>query len=807
MFNFEIKERTIPHQTFELFSIALEQISQRLEGVILMDDIANPQSMPMAGGWERFKLLLSEDFSALLLAKSANKKTDLGNAIKKNETSKQSEIGSLVSKRLQQIYEGKQDPKQQHKSSQLYEVGLTFDSKIINEFVSTLIVRNGSKDALIELAARGAGANNVNIQSELFLSLLEIFSLSAPENTAASYLAAEPPTPYPSLSICQPVELALQGQIEQERLLNQVTVQIRHSLDLPSILSTAVEQVRQLLQVDRLVIYQFDDSTVAGALMGSVQTPTMGGGRVTYEAKASAAISSVLNWQEGVGCFVDMPNFLEKYSQGNTAAIADVETAYAHHPCFLELMRKAGVRAKLVVPIVVEEQLWGLAIAHESSIRPWLQNEQEFLKHIAEHLAVGIQQALLYAQVQDQKQTLEKRVRDRTQELHDALLAAEAASRAKSEFMGTMSHELRTPLTCVIGMSATLLRWPFGDLSEKQRDYIQAIHDSGAHLLGLINDILDLSQLEAGKTILNMSDFSLSQLARESLADLADKAKNAGVQLETNLYLVPESDRFTADRSRVKQILYNLLSNAIKFTLPGGRATLRIWREERTTVFQVEDTGIGIAGERQSLLFQLFQQLDGSYQRQHGGAGLGLALTKQLVELHGGWIGVNSLLGVGSTFTVHLPAGPLTNTSSASSSNNEETSDSSLGCIVLIESQEDMAIEICDILTAFGYRVVWMIDGATALEQIEVLQPKGAIVDLNLRDMDSYEIIESLHNSPNVPSLKILALTNSSTPEDWESCLEAGADDYLVKPVQAEQLLNQINILTAAATMSSLVNG
>lgn len=806
MFNFKLKERTIPHQTFELFSIALEQISQSLEGVILTDEIANPQSMPMAGEWERFKLLLSEEFSALVLAKSA-KKTVKENASKET-ASKESEIGTLVAKRLQQIYQGSHDPRQEHKSSDLYEVGLTFDSKIIYEFVSTLNVWNDSIDpALIKLAARGATANNVNIQSELFLSLLEIFSLSAPENTA-SYLAADPPTPYPSVSICQPVELALQSQIEQERLLHQVTVQIRHSLDLPSILSTAVEQVRQLLQVDRLVIYQFDASTVAGALMGRVQTPTMGAGRITYEAKASAAISSVLNWEEGVGCFVDTPDFMEKYSQGNTAAIADVEIAYAHYPCFLELMRKAGVRAKLIVPIVVEEQLWGLAIAHESYIRQWLQNEQEFLKHIAEHLAVGIQQALLYARVQEQKQTLEKRVSNRTQELHDALLAAEAASRAKSEFMGTMSHELRTPLTCVIGMSATLLRWPFGDLSQKQRDYIQAIHDSGAHLLGLINDILDLSQLEAGKTILNMSDFSLSKLARESVEDLADKAKNAGVQLETNLYLVPESDRFTADRSRVKQILYNLLSNAIKFTLPGGRANLIIWREDRITVFQVEDTGIGIAGERQSLLFQLFQQLDGSYQRQHGGAGLGLALTKQLVELHGGWIGVNSQPGVGSTFTVHLPSATLSSTSSASSSNNEEKSvSSSLGCIVLIESQEDMAIEICDILTAFGYRVVWMVDGATALEQIEVLQPKGAIVDLNLPGMDGYEIIESLHNSPNVPSLKILALTNSSTPEDWESCLEAGADDYLVKPVQAEQLLNQIKVLTAAATMSSLVNG
>lgn len=626
--NFEILKRTIPSKTLELLEIALEQICQRLGGVALADEIANPRAMPMAGGWQRFVLVLSEQFSALVLVRSA-----------KDNTSKDNAPASLLETHAPKKSGGIDEEAETPGAADFYEVGLTFESEAIAKFVSTLTASNGSiNPTLVEMAGRIAGANNANVQSEFILSLLEIFSFSAPATTAATkkYLGAEPATPYPSLAADTTVEFALQGQIKQERLLNHVTVQIRQSLELPEILATAVEQVRELLQVDRLVIYQFEERRVADAEMGNdrattVAAPAVGLGQVTYEAKASAAIASVLNWEEGMGCFVDRPDFLKKYSQGNTAAIEDIETAYADSPCFLELMRKAGVRAKLVVPIVVEEKLWGLAIAHECSTRQWLQNEKEFLEHIAEHLALGIQQAGLYALVQKQKQTLEQHVSERTQELRDALLAAESASRAKSEFMATMSHELRTPLTCVIGMSATLLRWPFGQLSKKQRDYLQAIHDSGDRLLGLINDILDLSQLEAGKTILNVREFSLSEIAREMVAGLAEKAEAAGIEIETKLYLIPESDRFTADVDRVKQILYNILSNAIKFTLPGGRAILSVWREEKATVFQVEDTGVGIAGERQNLLFQLFQQLDSSYQRQHGGTGLGLADRKSVV--------------------------------------------------------------------------------------------------------------------------------------------------------------------------------
>ncbi|MBD0314973.1 MAG: GAF domain-containing protein, partial [Microcoleus sp. T3-bin5] len=336
-------------------------------------------------------------------------------------------------------------------------------------------------------------------------------------------------------------------------------------------------------------------------------------------------------------------------------AIDDVETAYATSAYLLELLRKTQVRAKLVAPIIVQNDLWGLLIAHQCfEPRQWKDTEKTFLKQIAEHLTVAIYQAQLYAQLQQQKNTLEQRVIEQTQELRDMLQAAQAASRAKSEFLAAMSHELRTPLTCVIGMSATLLRWSFGQQGAKavplakQRRYLKTIQDSGEHLLELINDILDLSQVEAGKAILNISEFSLSQLTHQILRTLQEKAFRQKISLEMEFQIPSQNDsgarlkedRFYADQRRVRQILFNLLGNAIKFTPAGGKVILRVWREHNLAVFQIEDTGIGIADDQIPLLFEKFQQLETTYQRNYEGTGLGLALTKQLVELHGGRIEV-----------------------------------------------------------------------------------------------------------------------------------------------------------------------
>ena len=182
-----------------------------------------------------------------------------------------------------------------------------------------------------------------------------------------------------------------------------------------------------------------------------------------------------------------------------------------------------------------------------------------------------------------------------------------------------MSHELRTPLTCIIGMSATLLRWSLGDLSPRQRDYLNTIHTSGEHLLSVINDILEVSKIEAGRTVLEVREFSLATLSRQSVDTFRNQAMKSGIEIVLDLKLPPGQDTFVADPRRIRQILSNLLSNAIKFTPEEGKVTLRVRKEQNAAVFQVEDTGIGIPASAQSILFEKFQQLESARQREYQG--------------------------------------------------------------------------------------------------------------------------------------------------------------------------------------------
>lgn len=631
------------------------------------------------------------------------------------------------------------------------------------------------------------------------------------------------PEQLPAVSVCQPIEAALRQQVEQERLLNQVTTQIRQSLELPVILETAVQKVRQFLEADRLVIYQFQvqpgtaQSRPAPADPVATLVPVTLQGCVTYEARASEAIPSVLNWGEPERCFADPSKGTAYYHNGMTFAVEDVEAAYQSIPCLLEQMRNIQVRSKLVAPILVSDQPWGVLIAHQcTAVRHWLPQEQSFLSHIAEHLAIAIYQAELYAQLQQQKQTLEQQVITRTRDLRDTLLASQAANRAKSEFIANVSHEFRSPLTSVIGMSATLLHWTVGNLSARQRHYLQTIHDSGKHLLELINDVLDLSQLESGKMGLKVREFSLTLLAKQALDSFRDAAANSqirlnlvvGQQIQSALQpSITEDLLFRADRRRVRQILLNLLSNAVKFTPTGGQVTLRVWIDQEKAFLQVEDTGIGIAADQMPLLFQKFQQLDTSYDREFPGTGLGLALTKQLVELHNGRITVQSKPQMGSQFTVCLPLqailarSPVQNTEVSAPT--PTPTPPRTAQIVLIESKEDLAQTLCQILTNAGYHVIWIVEGVGAIGQIQLLQPEVVVVSMQLARTNGHEMIQKLRDLPNGKSLKILALHSPANLHSPTQNVLNYADDELYQPIVASEFLDKIQDLLTSVQCSS----
>lgn len=639
--------RTLPIVVFNQLGELLEQMAQTVESttLVLTEAVLARIYIPVEWQRQRFTLVVSEQFSALLL----------GNF----EEGEQGSRGDEGEKLLAQ-------------DSGL-NARLTFNLEAIASFVSELrdfFECDSSTHQNLQCYRQIIRPNDVTLQSQFTLLLLE-YLLTQPNQE----IIAPPSSTAPAVYICQPVEDALKKQISQERLLNQVTTQIRKSLDLPVIMATAITQVREFLELDRLVIYKFEGSKVKTQQYESSIYEANGksstsisvnhqplledyqhyGGYIVYEARATDAITSVLNYMER-NCFMRTSQCWEKYRQGFTLAVDDVEKTYALEECLLNFLRESQVRAKLATPIIFEDKLWGLLIAHQcNEPRQWTESEKNLLTSIAEQLAVAIHQAELMQTLTQEKQTLEQRVIERTIGLRDALLAAEAASRIRSEFLATISHELLTPLTYVIGMSSTLLRWPLGELSQRQRDYLQTIHDSGEHLLEMINDILDLSQIEAGKTALNISEFSLVNVAENAIESLRKKATSEQINLNLDLQIDPRRDRFTADAERVAQILSNLLTNAIKFTPESGNVTLRLWVEDDTAIFQVEDTGIGIREEQLPLLFEKFQQLDTPYRRRYEGTGLGLALTKQLVELHRGRIEVESTISIGSIFTVWIP--------------------------------------------------------------------------------------------------------------------------------------------------------
>jgi signal transduction histidine kinase len=253
-----------------------------------------------------------------------------------------------------------------------------------------------------------------------------------------------------------------------------------------------------------------------------------------------------------------------------------------------------------------------------------------------------------------ERKRLDQVLQEKNIELESARSVAEKTNLAKSDFLANMSHELRTPLNSVIGFSEVLQDRIFGPINDKQMEYVNNILTSGRHLLSLINDILDLSKVESGKMKLELSDFSLRESLDASLMMLMEKALKGGIEL--HLDITPPADlRIMADQRKLKQILYNLLSNAVKFTPAGGTVVLSALRDGDFIEITVADSGIGIKEEDIAKLFHPFTQLESVYTKEYKGTGLGLALNKDLVELHGGRVWVESRFGTGSRFSFNIP--------------------------------------------------------------------------------------------------------------------------------------------------------
>ena len=311
------------------------------------------------------------------------------------------------------------------------------------------------------------------------------------------------------------------------------------------------------------------------------------------------------------------------------------------------MIEQGSTLSVLSVPIFIHDQLFGgIGLHTTTAYRTFTDDEIHLLQQIAEQAAIALYNAQSF-------ERLEELVKQRTQELEQEKLLSDAANRAKSEFLSIISHELRTPLTGILGFSGVLQEEIFGSLNTKQKKYVDCINSSGKHLLELINDLLDFTKIEAGKEELNLENVGLDEVGQACLSLFEERCLQRGLQL--SMAKDPDVSTCIADRRRLKQILVNLLSNAVKFT-DSGSITLKIEKTTDEIQFSVIDTGIGIALTDQESIFNPFYQVDSGLNRKYEGTGLGLALSRKLAQLHKGDISLESELGRGSCFTLHLPS-------------------------------------------------------------------------------------------------------------------------------------------------------
>ena len=376
-------------------------------------------------------------------------------------------------------------------------------------------------------------------------------------------------------------------------------------------------------------------------------------------------------------------------------------------------------------------------------------------------------------------------------------------SRLKDEFLANMSHELRTPLNSILGLTEALLEEAYGPVNERQATFLSNIEESGRHLLTLINDILDLSKVEAGTLGLELHPVAPADVCSASLRMVkqtaARKKQRLSLRVEEG---VPE---VLADERRLKQVLVNLLSNAVKFTPEGGSIGLDVTFDgARSAVsFAVWDTGIGISPEGMTLLFRPFVQLDGGLARKHEGAGLGLALVYRLTELQNGSVTVESAEGRGSRFTVRVPALDPVSTDAAEASMEYEECDSvppgaralpgsGRFTVLLAEDNELNVQTLMPYLQHAGYRVELARDGFEAVSAAQSTLPDLVLMDVQMPRMDGLEAIRRIRTDERLAGVPIIALTALAMPGDRDRCLSAGADDYVSKPFRLRRLVSLV---------------
>jgi signal transduction histidine kinase/CheY-like chemotaxis protein len=547
----------------------------------------------------------------------------------------------------------------------------------------------------------------------------------------------------------------LARSVEELKALAEVSQAVSSSLDPEQVLATIAEHAVRLSGADSGAIYEFDEATQEFHLRATI-------GMSAELIEAIRAARQHLG-EGGVGQAalnreaVQMPDVLD-------------EPNYVLH----DALKRAGFRAVLTVPLLREDKIIGGLVVRRRAPGRFPQETVDLLQSFATQSVLAIQNARLFREIEDKSRELE------------------IASRHKSQFLANMSHELRTPLNAIIGYSE-MLQDEAADLGEERfvAD-LQKINAAGRHLLELINAVLDLSKIEAGKMDLYLETFSVAALVNDIAAVIRPLAGKNGNRLE--MHAEANVGVMRADLTKVRQAVFNLLSNACKFT-EHGTVSLTVARETAEDAdwltFAVSDTGIGITPEQMGRLFQDFST-DAATMQKYGGTGLGLALSRRLCRMMGGDIAVESEAGRGSTFTIRLPANVVDTRAEpvappASPAGGEEAR---AGTLLVIDDEAAARELIQRFLVKEGFRVVTAAGGEEGLRLAKELRPDAITLDVLMPGMDGWAVLSALKADPEVADLPVIMLT---IVDEKNLGYALGAADYLTKPLDRDRLVAILN--------------
>ncbi|MBW4492060.1 MAG: PAS domain S-box protein [Oscillatoria princeps RMCB-10] len=639
-------------------------------------------------------------------------------------------------------------------------------------------------------------------------------------------------------------EEALRESAQRERALAQVIQRMRQTLDIETIFRATTQELRQVLNCDRVLVYRFHPDW-----SGKLVAESAGSDWISLLQEQASNPQLTANAIENDRCAVKAfdsadaltveDTYLQEtrggaYSRGAShLAVSDIYSA-GFNDCYINLLEQFQARAYLTVPIFCGSQLWGLLASYQNSgSRQWKEAEIKVAIQIGSQLGVALQQAELLDRTKRQSEALQK-----------AAVAADAANRAKSEFLSSMSHELRTPLNAILGFAQLMARDSF--VKAEHQEYLGIINRAGEHLLSLINDILEMSKIEAGRTALNESSFNLIRFL-DALEDMLRlKAESKGLQLRFDR--APDLPQFVkTDEGKLRQVLINILGNAMKFTEKGsvtlrvrvGHGASGIGHGESGTggnnqspiqnpkseiqnpqseiqnpqcpvpnaqcpvphsqwpiTFEIEDTGPGIALSEMDKLFEAFGQTETGRNSQQG-TGLGLPISRKFVQLMGGDISVRSAPGEGSLFAFDIqvsvagalemqPVGPQRRVIGLAPNQPEYR-------ILVVDDRSESRLLLVKLLTAIGFSVREAENGREAIAVWESWEPHLICMDMRMPVMNGYEATQQIKSTLRGQATVIVALTASAFEEDRKMVLDAGCDDFVRKPFQEEELLEKMS--------------